>query len=145
MVVDHLTNVSAVGIWFYSVATRRYLYLMRADAKHPQTWGLPGGKVEAGESLMSAINRECSEELGAMPNYIKLLPLEKFTSADGRFTYNTFFCTVAEEFKPTLNEEHIGYAWLDSGVWPRPLHPGLWSTVNFEAVQTKISVIEQSI
>lgn len=145
MVSDYLNGVVAVGIWFYSVATRRYLYLMRSDAKHPQTWGLPGGKVEAGESLMAAIERECLEELGAMPDYLRLLPLEKFTSPDGYFTYNTFFCTVAEEFKPTLNDEHIGYAWLDSGVWPRPLHPGLWSTVNFDAVQTKISVIEQSL
>ena len=145
MVFDYLNGVTAVGVWFYSVSTQRYLYLMRSDAKHPQTWGLPGGKVELGESLIAAINRECTEELGAMPDYLRLLPLEKFTSPDGHFTYNTFFCTVSSEFTPTLNEEHIGYAWLDSGVWPRPLHPGLWSTVNFEAVQTKIAVIEQSL
>lgn len=145
MVFDHLTGVAAVGVWFFSISTRRYLYLMRSDVKHPQTWGLPGGKVETGESLMDAINRECTEELGAMPIYLRLVPLEKFTSPDGHFTYNTFFCTVANEFTPVLNKEHIGYAWLDSGVWPRPLHPGLWSTVNFDAVQTKISVIEQSL
>ena len=50
--------VEAVGIWFYSVATNSYLYLMRNDAKHPDTWGLPGGRVETSETLMQAIAKE---------------------------------------------------------------------------------------
>jgi ADP-ribose pyrophosphatase YjhB (NUDIX family) len=115
---------------------------MRNDPKHPNTWGLPGGKVEAGETLIDSINRECTEELGAMPTYIRLVPLEKFTTADSKFSYNTFFCSVATEFIPVLNDEHIGYAWIDSGTWPKPMHPGLWSTVNFEAVRDKILTME---
>ena len=27
--------VNAVGVWFYSIDTQRYLYLMRNDPKHP--------------------------------------------------------------------------------------------------------------
>lgn len=141
MVTNSLIN--AVGIWFYSVATQRYLYLMRNDPKHPQCWGLPGGKIEDGESMISAMERECCEELGSMPKYIKLVPLEKFTSADHGFSYHTFFCSVADEFVPVLNDEHVGYAWIDSGTWPKPMHPGLWSTVNFDAVRSKISTIQQ--
>ena len=137
--------VKAVGVWFYSVATRRYLYLMRNDSKHPGSWGLPGGRVETGETLIAAITRECEEELGSMPGYVRMLPLEKFTTADSAFEYHTFFCIVDQEFQPVLNHEHIGYAWIDSGTWPKPMHPGLWSTVNFEAVQNKISTIESSI
>ena len=138
-------SVNAVGVWFYSVATHSYLYLMRDDPKHPGSWGLPGGKIEAGETMMSAMTRECTEELGSMPDYIKLVPLEKFTSADGGFAYHTFFCTVANEFQPRLNNEHSGYAWIKSGNWPRPLHPGLWSTINFDAVRDKIETIQQTL
>jgi 8-oxo-dGTP pyrophosphatase MutT (NUDIX family) len=137
--------VNAVGIWFYSVNTQRYLYLLRNDTRYPGTWGLPGGKIESGETLFEAMSRECYEEIGGMPNYLKLVPLEKFTSADAGFIYHTFFCSVAEEFTPVLNEEHIGWAWIDSGHWPKPMHPGLWSTVNFDAVRDKIVTIEQSV
>jgi ADP-ribose pyrophosphatase YjhB (NUDIX family) len=115
---------------------------MRDDPKHPNTWGLPGGKVESGETLIDSITRECTEELGVMPEYIRLVPLEKFTTADAGFSYHTFFCSVATEFIPVLNDEHVGYAWIDSGTWPRPMHPGLWSTVNFEAVRDKILTME---
>ena len=137
--------VNAVGAWFYAINTQRYLYLMRNDSRHPGTWGLPGGRIETGETLLQALQRECEEELGGMPDYIRLLPLEKFTNSSSNFVYHTFFCSVATEFTPTLNDEHVGWAWIKSGQWPRPMHPGLWSTVNFDAVQSKIISIEQAL
>jgi len=134
----------AVGVWFYSIATQRYLYLLRNDARHPDSWGLPGGKIEAGETLIDAMTRECVGELGSMPEYLRLVPIEKFTSADSGFVYHTFFCSVADEFSVVLNDEHIGWAWIASGTWPRPMHPGLWSTVNFDAVRNKMITIEHN-
>ena len=137
--------INAVGVWFYAVNTKRYLYLMRNDPKHPNHWGLPGGKVESGEALLDAIVRECSEELGSMPDYVKMIPIDQFTIPDEHFIYHTFFCLITDEFKPVLNREHLGYAWLDSDVVPRPLHPGLFATINIEAIQQKIAVIENAI
>ena len=137
--------VNAVGVWFYSVSTQRYLYLLRNDPRHPDTWGLPGGKIEEGETLIETIVRECTEEMGTMPEYVRLVPVEKFTSADSGFVYHTFFCSVAKEFCPTLNQEHHGWTWIATGSWPKPMHPGLWSTLNFEAVRSKIETIQQSV
>lgn len=139
------STVNAVGVWFHSLSTQRYLYLLRNDSKHPNTWGLPGGKIEHNETLIQTIERECREEMGVMPAYQRLIPLEKFTSADSGFVYHTFYCTVENEFTPNLNDEHVGWAWIASGHWPRPMHPGLWSTVNFEAVRDKITVMERSV
>jgi 8-oxo-dGTP diphosphatase len=139
------SSVNAVGVWFYSINTQRYLYLLRNDPRHPDTWGLPGGKIEGGETLFDAITRECTEEMGAMPEYVRLVPVEKFTSADSGFVYHTFFCSVTDEFCPVLNEEHVGWAWIATGSFPKPMHPGLWSTLNFDAVRDKIETIEQSI
>lgn len=135
--------VNAVGVWFYAMDTSRYLYLMRNDPKHPGSWGLPGGRMEPGESLRDAMFRECREELGFVPDFVRLVPIEKFTTVDGVFAYHTFYCSVGKEFVPVLNHEHLGYAWIDSGTWPKPMHPGLWSTVNFDAVRDKILTLEQ--
>lgn len=137
--------MNAVGIWFYCIDTQRYLYLMRQDARHPGSWGLPGGKVESGETLGAAIDRECQEELGFVPEYVNLVPLEKFTSIDEHFSYHTFFACVSSEFQPRLNDEHIGYAWINAGTWPKPMHPGLWNTVNFEVIQSKIDTIRNRV
>jgi 8-oxo-dGTP pyrophosphatase MutT (NUDIX family) len=136
--------VNAVGIWFYALNTERYLYLLRNDPRHPGTWGLPGGKMEPGETIIQTIERECNEEMGFLPNYIKLAPIEKFTSSDSKFGYHTFFCSVEKEFTPNLNDEHVGWAWIASGHWPKPMHPGLWTTVNFDAVREKTSAMERS-
>lgn len=135
------STINAVGVWFYCTSTGRYLYLMRNDTKHFQSWGLPGGKVDSGESLLDAIERECAEELGTVPEYGSIIPIDKFTSADKKFHYHTFICKVEQEWMPQLNYEHLGYAWIDKDVLPKPLHPGLWSTANFSEIKQKIDII----
>ena len=138
-------SVKAVGVWFLSRSTGRYLYLLRNDSKHPGAWGLPGGKIENQETLLGGMERECIEELGHFPAYQQMLPLEKFTSADSVFEYYTWVCVVDAEFIPVLNDEHLGYAWIDRGTLPKNMHPGLWNTVNFDAIKEKIALIEQSV
>ena len=131
-----MKNESA-GVFFYSKQTQRFLYLLRTYAKNPGNWGIPGGKIDKGETLLEGIIRECEEEIGHYPSDAKLVPIQKFINHS--FTYHTFFCQVADEFIPTLNEEHCGYAWVGEDQYPKPLHPGLFSTVNFDVVQQKLS------
>lgn len=128
-------NTSA-GIFFYASDTQRFLYLLRNDNKNPGNWGIPGGKVEANETLLTGVGRECLEEISFFPENAKLVPIQKFIN--NTFTYHTFFCKVDKEFIPVLNEEHCGYAWTDSKHYPKPLHPGLFNTVNFDVVQDKL-------
>ena len=142
--MEHHT-LNAVGVWFFSTSSQRYLYLMRNDPKHPGSWGLAGGKCDPGESLLDTIHRECKEEMGLDFVNAKFLPIEKWTSADGVFSYHTFFCPVDREFVPVLNHEHWGYAWIESGQWPRPMHPGLWNTVQIQTIQDKILLLEQRL
>jgi 8-oxo-dGTP pyrophosphatase MutT (NUDIX family) len=141
--MEHCALINAVGVWFYSIKTNRYLYLLRNDSKNPGCWGLPGGKVDNGENLQEAMTRECTEEIGLWPDTIKLVPIEKFTSIDNKFSYHTFLCLIKQEFTPILNSEHHGYSWIKSGVYPKPLHPGLWTTINFQEILDKIESIKQ--
>jgi 8-oxo-dGTP pyrophosphatase MutT (NUDIX family) len=137
--------VNAVGVMFFCQETRRYLYLLRNDPKHPGCWGLPGGKISDNESLIHAMQRECHEELGVWPRHKKLVPVEMFTSPDSKFHYHTFLCIVYKEFTPRLNDEHLGYAWVDIASYPKPLHPGLWQTINIDTVREKINVVLEKI
>lgn len=132
-------NNTSGGVFFYSKKTERYLYLLRTDNKNPINWGIPGGKIESDETLLEGIARECEEEIGYFPKQAKLIPIQKFVNHT--FTYHTFFCEVADEFTPTLNDEHCGYAWVGEGHYPKPLHPGLFSTVNFDVVQEKLNTL----
>lgn len=140
--MNNESKINAVGIWFYSADTKRHLYLMRDDKKYRGHWGLPGGKVEDDESLLEAIERECVEEMSFMPEYVKLIPIEKFTADGEFFSYHTFYCIVEKEFTPTLNHEHIGYAWVDADIIPTPLHPGLWATLKIDDIFKRINTLK---
>jgi 8-oxo-dGTP pyrophosphatase MutT (NUDIX family) len=126
----------AAGVFFHSKKTDRYLYLLRSDQKNP-TWSIPGGKIEQNETLFDGIARECNEEIGFFNEDIKLIPIQKFVN--GNFVYHTFFCEIEDEFVPELNYEHCGYAWVMNGLYPKPLHPGLFSTVNIDIVIEKLN------
>ena len=130
-----MNNISA-GVFFYAKNTQRFLYLLRTDNKNPGNWGIPGGKIENGETLLVGIERECIEEIKYFPKNAKLVPIQKFVN--NTFTYHTFFCQIDNEFIPILNNEHVGYAWVEKDHYPKPLHPGLFSTVNIDIVIEKL-------
>lgn len=132
-------NIISAGVFFYSNDNKRYLYLLRTDSKHSPNWGIPGGKIESDETLFEGIERECLEEIGFFPERAKLVPIQKFVN--NSFVYHTFFCEVDREFIPTLNDEHTGYAWVKENQYPKPLHPGLFSTVNFDVVRDKLQAL----
>lgn len=117
--------------------------MLRDKCSYGNTWGLPGGKFENGESTIQALERECEEELGMPLNYKKFIPIETFTSENQRFVYHTVLLTVDEEFLPKLNYEHKGYCWVYIEDHPKPLHPGVWKTFNFDVVMAKLEVLKK--
>jgi ADP-ribose pyrophosphatase YjhB (NUDIX family) len=131
----------AVGTIFYSEKTNRRLFLLRAQTRSKNTWGLVGGKAQCGETLKQALERETVEEIGFLPCVKRLIPIEKFTSMDEKFEFHTFVSVVEDEFIPKLNKEHSGYAWIDSVSWPKPLHPGLKSMIANEEIMHKLCSI----
>jgi 8-oxo-dGTP pyrophosphatase MutT (NUDIX family) len=135
-------HIEGVGTFIYSISTHRYLFLLRDTSKYSGTWGLAGGKIDPGEYLLESLHRELSEELGYDFTNTKVIPIEKFTSDNNRFSYNTFLIPIVEEFVPVLNHEHRGYCWVGLEDHPKPLHPGVWRTINFRSVVEKIKTLE---
>jgi len=134
--------IESTGALIYSTRTRRYLFLLRNGNRYSNTWGLPGGKIETGETVDQALAREIEEELGGIIRDSKLYPIEQFISENKKFTYHTFLIPVDDEFVPELNHEHKGYAWCGIDSYPKPLHPGVWRTINFQEVVGKLKALQ---
>lgn len=89
----------------------KILFVRRNKAPFKDGLHLPGGKVEANETLLQAVQREIKEETG--------LDIHHWTEGksydvDGAFPYSiTFFVAkAAPEASIQLNSENSAYMWL---------------------------------
>jgi len=94
----------------------KHLYLKRhADKPYGQTWGLPAGKIEAGEDPRTAAVREVAEEVGIELDPEKLQEVVKayLEVKDVRYIFHAF--RVRLEKIPTISLEpdaHTEAKWL---------------------------------
>jgi len=139
-----MENITCSGALFYTLDTRRFLFLHRANGKASDLWGLVGGTNEGCETPWEGLKREIHEEIGEVV-IKKTIPLETFISNDSRFLFHTYLCVVEQEFLPTLNHEHNGYAWVDFGKWPKPLHHGLKNTLTNKTNIAKLETVFKMI
>jgi 8-oxo-dGTP pyrophosphatase MutT (NUDIX family) len=116
--------------------------LLRNAIRHSDSWGLVGGKVETDETVIQGLHREIKEEIGSTISYKKVIPIEQFTSDNGKFVFHTFLIPVEQEFVPELNHEHRGYCWVHLKDHPKPLHPGVWRSFKFSAIVDKLKTME---
>jgi len=139
-----MENITCSGALFYTLDTRRFLFLHRANGKTSDLWGLVGGTNEGCETPWEGLKREIHEEIGEVV-IKKTIPLETFISNDSRFLFHTYLCVVEQEFLPTLNHEHNGYAWVNFGKWPKPLHHGLKNTLTNKTNIAKLETVFKMI
>ncbi|CAM6003669.1 unnamed protein product [Sphagnum balticum] len=108
---------------------RKTLFLKRGSGgDYPGHWCMAGGHIEDGEDALEAALRESVEELGVDkakdPKFL-CRTLTRAYDDDQEIDYTTYLEKVSEEFVPTINGEHIGYAWAPVNGAPQPLHPGM--------------------
>lgn len=119
-----VTPFEAAGIAF--VAGDRVLMLKRPDG----VWGLPFGKVEAGETTVQAAIRETFEEVGQ----VITTPLTfLYRNRVGDCTSTCYLCKC-EPFNPVLNEEHSEFIWAPINNIPTPTFPAISAALNGETV-----------
>lgn len=136
-----MKKIVCSGALFYTLSTNRFLLLHRAQSKQNNVWGLVGGTNEDFETPWEGLKREIQEEIGILPEIKKVIPLETFVSNDEHFNFHTYLCVVDKEFVPILNDEHDGYAWVNFGKWPKPLHTGLANTLRSKTNQQKLETV----
>jgi len=98
----------------FNTKTGKYLVLKKSDVEdiNPNTFDMPGGRMEFGEKLEQAVVREAKEETGLDVTVQQVFNAWTFAKKDKDFqlTGIDFLCITKQE-KVKLSEEHSGFEW----------------------------------
>lgn len=111
-----LIHVSAV-----IVSEDRFLIIKRSseDSYHQDLWELPGGKVDAGDTLEDAISREVFEETGIqLKNEVTPFIFENHIEKEYKKYLNFLVVLVGfvvniNNIEVQLSEEHDDFRWIN--------------------------------
>lgn len=90
----------------------KYLILMKSSKEdiNPNTYDIPGGRINFGEKLEEAVVREVKEETGLEVRPKRVFDVWTFTKEDFQLVGINFLCELAGgELK--LSEEHDSTNW----------------------------------
>jgi len=101
----------------FNTKLKKYLVLKKSDLEdiNPNTFDMPGGRIEFGEKLEEAVIRETKEETGLDVEAKQVLNAWTFVKEDRDFqlTGVDFLC-VTEQQEVKLSEEHSSFEWRDA-------------------------------
>ena len=121
-------NVLAAGLALVTPQGHA-LFLKRGPGDHQGEWCFPGGKIEDGEEPEDAAVREVREETGWIPEDGKRAEKHRhlFNGTDDTppINFTTFRQDIGSPFIPTLDGEHVAWAWAPLDQPPEPTHPGV--------------------
>ena len=113
--------VGAVAVFDESI-----LMVRRGRGPAQGTWSVPGGRVEAGESLAEAVVRELAEETGLAGVCESLVGWTERIEADHHFVILDFLVTVLSDAEPVAGDDAAEARWIAlSEVADLPLPEGL--------------------
>ena len=89
----------------------RFLIARRSSGRHlAHKWEFPGGKVEAGESEVAALQRELQEELGVSVEIIERLTPVEHCYPDRSLRLIAYRCSISDGVP--LAGEHEELRWI---------------------------------
>ena len=94
----------------------KILLIRRAkEDDFPGRWELPGGSIDNGEDLKSAIEREVLEETGLTVKAVSPISIIKHINPHGREVVRiTYECILKSVPEINLSKDHDSYRWVES-------------------------------
>lgn len=104
----------------------RILLVRRGRGPAAGEWSVPGGRVEAGETLAEALLRELREETGLEGVCGSLVGWVERIADDHHFVILDFWVTLLDDREPHAGDDAAEVAWVPlADVAERPLVDGL--------------------
>ena len=124
------TVVPCVGALVHDAAGR-LLLIRRGHPPHEGMWSVPGGRVEAGESLEAAVEREVLEETGLRVRVGAAVGSVQIPAGDFVYAVTDFACTVLHaDDHPVAGDDASDVLFADAAAIDRlPCTPGLVETL----------------
>ncbi|MDH3754908.1 MAG: NUDIX domain-containing protein [Acidimicrobiia bacterium] len=108
------------------VADGRLLLIERATPPDQGRWSLPGGRVEGGESLGAAVEREVAEETGLRVECGRFVGWVEIIEPDRHFVVMDFDATPIDDGPIVAGSDAADARWVELGrVEEMPLVGGL--------------------
>jgi ADP-ribose pyrophosphatase YjhB (NUDIX family) len=121
-----MTPRPEVCVGAVAVAVDRLLLVRRGREPGLGLWSVPGGRVEAGESLADALVRELAEETGVVGTCGALLGVAERLDHDHHFVILDYLVVVDEAVPPAPGTDADEAAWVPlAEVRELALVPGL--------------------
>lgn len=103
----------------------------RARAPLAGHWTFPGGRVEPGETLETAVRREIVEELSLILTRIRPVGLAPREATGGHFDLTVFVADLADRAITPDPTEIARFGWFDPhGALPSPTTPGFGTVLD---------------
>lgn len=102
-------DLGTLGAGMIFTDGKSILLLKREKGDEKETWCIPGGRADDGETPMDCAMRETKEEIGKLPDSKQF---GHFDMKDKAYHFHVYLMAVKKEFKVKLSDEHSDYEWI---------------------------------
>jgi mutator protein MutT len=110
-----VTSRPEICVGAVAVHDGRLLLVRRGHGPAAGEWSVPGGRVEAGETIAEAVVRELSEETGLEGVCDRFVGWVERIDADHHFVILDFIVTVLDATSPVAGDDAAEVAWVPLG------------------------------
>ncbi|HVC36394.1 MAG TPA: NUDIX domain-containing protein [Candidatus Dormibacteraeota bacterium] len=120
-----------VGIALFVWKNNKFLMGKRVGLHGTNSWSIPGGHLEHGESFEACARRETLEETGMRVKNINFLAITNDIFPSAKHYITLWFKADWQSGKPTIleTEAFVELGWVDFHSLPEPLFEPCWQNL----------------